>query len=132
MVSPGVEQCPHCGITFTSGTWRTPLLGLSNSRFGWGISPTARKSLAFRATCLLVPVWLPLVLAGLLGNQPGGVGGLVLLLAPFVFIPGVYVVANIPGWSAPRRLFASLTYVAVAGVVAFVALSTFVSYMNQL
>jgi hypothetical protein len=132
MVSPSVERCPHCGITFTYGTWRTPLSGVSDSRFGWGLSPTARNSLAFRTTCLLVPVWLPLVLAVILGNQPGGLGGLVLLLAPFVFIPGVYVVANIPGWSGPRRFFASLAYVGVGGAVAFVALSNLVAFMHQL
>jgi hypothetical protein len=131
LVSPSATNCPHCGAAFIYGTWRTPLSGVSNSRFGWGLSSKTLNSWAFRLACLLVPIWLPLVLAAFLGGQPGGLGGLVLLVAPFVFIPGVYVVANAPGWSGLARLLASLTYVGVSGFAGFVALSRVTALMQQ-
>jgi hypothetical protein len=58
--------------------------------------------------------------------------GLAVLLAPFIFIPGVYVVANVQGWSRLIRFVASLTYVALSAIVAFVVLSQSVEFMHRL
>ena len=50
---------------------------------------------------------------------------LALLLAPFIFIPGVYVVGNLPGRQWLTRLAASFAYVAVSGFVGFFVMSWF-------
>jgi hypothetical protein len=48
---------------------------------------------------------------------------LALLLALFIFIPGVYVLANLRSWGKLLRLLASMGYVVVSGVAAFWVLS---------
>jgi hypothetical protein len=66
-------------------------------------------------------------------EQPDGKPwALVLLLAPFIFIPGVYVISNLPGWSGPIRFIASLVYVVLASMVGFAVLSQFIEFMHQL
>jgi hypothetical protein len=48
---------------------------------------------------------------------------LALLLALFIFIPGVYVLGNLRSWGKLLRLLASMGYVVVSGVAAFWVLS---------
>jgi hypothetical protein len=48
---------------------------------------------------------------------------LALLLALFIFIAGVYVLANLRSWGKLLRLLASMGYVVVSGVAAFWVLS---------
>ena len=108
-----------------------PMQGINPSSSGWGILPSTYESIAFRFAALLVPVWVPPLVAMLAGVQPSGAPvGLALLLAPFIFIPGVYTISNIPRWSGPIRFVASLAYVAVASVVGFVALSRFIEILR--
>ena len=81
---------------------------------------------------LLAPVWVPLIVVLMASEQPSGPPvGLAILLAPFIFIPGVYVISNLPGWSGPIRFFASLVYVALASVMGFFVLSQFVEFLRQ-
>lgn len=56
---------------------------------------------------------------------------LALLLAPFIFVPGIYILANHRAWSRLTRLLASLGYVAVSGVLGFASMSWFVQFMRQ-
>ena len=80
---------------------------------------------------LLVPVWVPIIVALMASEQPSGPPvGLAILLTLFIFIPGVYVISNLPGWSGPVRFFASLVYVVLASVVGFIVLSQFVEFLR--
>lgn len=115
-VAPSAEQCPNCGIRYVVGTLRSPLVGLPPSGSGWGISATVLQSKGYRVLALLFPVWGSGLVASILGGEPVA---LALLLAPFVFIPGVLVVANMAGWSGFIRLTASLAYVVLSGVIGF-------------
>lgn len=82
---------------------------------------------------ILAPVWVPLIVALMTTEQPSGPPvGLAILLTPFIFIPGVYVISNLPGWSGPIRFVASLVYVVLASVVGFIVLSLFVEFLRQL
>ena len=95
---------------------------------GWGVSPAVAQSVAFRACALLVPFWLPPIVALVASGPPAA---LALLLAPFVFVPGVFVVANHRAWSRFARLLASLGYVAASGVLGFSSMSWFVQVIRQ-
>lgn len=90
---------------------------------GWGLAPAIYTSLWFRTGALLCPVWLPLLMGLAVGPQPGGTTGLMLLLAFFIFIPGVYVLANSPRLGKLARVFACVVYALVAEAVAFTVLS---------
>ena len=68
----------------------------------------------------MVPVWLPLLAAAMLGAQAAQSPiAIALLLAPFVFIPGLYVLANMAVWSRSARLLACMAYLVVGAVTAF-------------
>jgi hypothetical protein len=78
----------------------------------------------FRVGALLCPVWLPVVVGGVAGPQPDGAPvGLAILLALFIFIPGVYVLANVTAWGKVLRAFACVIYVVSSEVIAFWVLS---------
>jgi len=124
-----VERCPNCGVTYVRGTWRSSLSGLRPSPHGWGVSPAVMQSVGFRVTALLVPFWVPPVVALLVGGTPVA---LALLLAPFVFIPGVCAVANFTAWPRFARFCASLGYVAVTGVLGFAFVSWFIESVRGL
>lgn len=116
-VMPGAEQCPACGIRIKSGTLLSVLTGIPLRQEGWSIPSSILRSSGFRVVALLVPAWLPLLVAFLIGSRsPDSVS---LLLALFVFIPGLYVLSNLRSWSRIKRLVACLLYVVVSGVVGY-------------
>ncbi|WP_237711431.1 hypothetical protein [Paracidovorax oryzae] len=117
------DTCPYCGSIFRPGTWRTASDLIEPAKGGWGLSPETLRGRWFAGMSLAVPVWVPLATGLLLGSQPGGAMGLMMLLFLFVFIPGVYVIANLPRWHGVAKLIASLAYVVVAEVTAFLVLS---------
>ena len=55
---------------------------------------------------------------GLLIGRGAADFGLFIVLLFFIFIPGVYFVANTPNWGKLARASASLGYVAAAEVIA--------------
>jgi len=62
----------------------------------------------------------------------GGVPvALALLLAPFIFIPGVYEVANFTAWPRFARFCASLGYIVITGVLGFAFTSWFISFVGR-
>ena len=85
---------------------------LSPRDAGWGLPSNLVQSAGFRWASLLAPLWLPPCIMVWLGAPPVAVA---LMLALFIFIPGLYVVTNLPGWSPWAKLAASLGYVAVSG-----------------
>ncbi|MDA8457449.1 hypothetical protein M4R22_22030 [Acidovorax sp. GBBC 3334] len=117
------DKCPYCGSIFRPGSWQTATDLVEPADGGWGFSAKTLRGRVFAVTCLAVPLWVPLVLGLLLGRQPGGAFGILLLLALFIFIPGVYVIANLPRWPGSIRLIACLAYVFLAEVAAFLVLS---------
>jgi hypothetical protein len=92
------------------------------------VSPRITQGVSFRLVALLVPFWVPPIVALLVGGTPVA---LALLLAPFVFIPGVYAVANFTAWPRLARLCASLGYVAVTGVLGFAFMSWFIEFVRR-
>lgn len=117
----GAEQCPACGIRIKSGALLSLLTGISLRQDGWSIPSSLLRSKVFRAVALLVPAWLPLLVAVLIGNRsPVSVS---LLLALFVFMPGLYVLSNLRSWSRIQRLVACLLYVVISGVVGYEVLA---------
>ncbi len=127
-VLAGVERCPSCGMTFVPGTWRTAITSLSTSADGWGLSRTTRQGRWFQVVALLVPLWVPLLMVFFV-DAPAT--ALALLLAPFVFIPRVHTIGNVPGWSGWARFAASLGYVATSGVLGFLVMSWFNGFLRQ-
>ncbi len=126
----GAKRCPHCGVQF-GRTWHVPLNDLSTSSSGWGFSPTTYSSFIFRVMAIFTPVWVPLIAALIAVDQSKDAPvALAILLTPFIFIPGVYTVANLPGLSGPIRFFASLLYVAISAVVGFIVLSMFIEFLR--
>ena len=85
---------------------------LSPREAGWGLPSNLVRSTGFRWASLLAPLWLPPCIMVWLGAPP--IAG-ALMLALFIFIPGLYVITNLPGWSPWAKLGASLGYVAVSG-----------------
>jgi hypothetical protein len=67
-------------------------------------------------------VWVPL-LVGVLAGRGAEPVGLTILLALFIFIPGVYVIANMPRWGKVPRALACVAYVAFAEVVTLLVFS---------
>lgn len=130
------ERCPFCGVQYGRlglWWWRVPHEGLSPRDSGWGLSSATYKSRTFRLISLLVPIWLPPIIALMADEQPDGKPwAFVLLLAPFIFIPGVYVISNLPGWSGPIRFITSLVYVVLASIVGFAVLSQFFELLRHL
>ena len=61
----------------------------------------------------------------------GSAAALALLLTPFVFIPGLYTIANTVAWPRLVRLVVCLLYVAVTGVLGFIAMSWFVEFVRR-
>jgi len=93
---------------------------LDQTSAAWGLVPATYRGAGFRLGALLCPVWLPLGVGLVAGPQPrADPTGLALLLALFIFIPGVYVLANTPSWGRLRRAVASAIYVVLSEVVAF-------------
>ncbi len=128
-VLANVKRCPSCGVIYMSGSWRTAVAGLSARADGWGLSRTTRQGRWFQVIALLVPFWVPLLLVFFVG---GPAPALALLLAPFVFIPGVYTIANVPGWPGWARFVASLCYVVTSGVLGFLFMSWLTTFLRQL
>ena len=121
-VSRSADRCPYCGVAFRSGTWKSQTDLLDAAPGGWGLAPATYGSIAFRVGAVLCPVWLPLIV-GMLAGPDAQPAALALLLALFIFIPGVYVLANLRSWGKLLRLLASMGYVVVSGVAAFWVLS---------
>lgn len=117
----GAQQCPACGIRVRSGTLISLLTGISLRQDGWSLSPGLLRSRGFRVVALLVPAWLPILVAVLIGS--GSPEAASLLLALFVFIPGLYVLSNLSSWSRITRLVACLLYVVVSAVVGYKVLA---------
>ncbi|WCM94782.1 hypothetical protein M5C99_08775 [Acidovorax sp. NCPPB 2350] len=116
------DACRNCGSAFRPGTWQTATDAIEPAAGGWGFSPDTLRSRTFRVVNLAVPVWVPLVVGVLLGPPSGGAAGLMVLLILFIFIPGVYVIGNLPRWTGFVRLLACLAYVVLAEVTAFLVL----------
>lgn len=115
-------RCPHCGVKF-GRTWHVPLHWLSTSRAGWGIPLATYQSFAFRLFAIFAPVWVPTIVV-LMANQSNREPiALAMLLALFIFIPGVYVISNIKKWYGIIRFSISLGYVVAAEVVSYEVLS---------
>ena len=117
-VSWSADRCPHCGIAFRPGTWKTQTDLLDARPGGWGFAPATYRSMGFRVAALLCPAWLPLIVGVLAGPGAQPVG-LAILLAPFVFIPGVYVLANVHRWGRLLRAASCVIYVVASEVLAF-------------
>lgn len=112
-VASGAQRCLRCGVMLNYGT-RTPLHGVSPREEGWGLSRHITQGTAFQWLSLLAPVWLPTAVMVWYHGSPAETA---LSLALFVFIPGLYVVSNlprVPGWA---KAIASLGYVAVSGAL---------------
>ncbi len=120
-VMAGAQQCPACGIRVRSGTLISLLTGISLRQDGWSLSPGLLRSRGFRVVALLVPAWLPILVAVLIGS--GSPEAASFLLALFVFIPGLYVLSNLSSWSRITRLVACLLYVVVSAVVGYKVLA---------
>ncbi|XZG70582.1 hypothetical protein ACTSKR_01640 [Chitinibacteraceae bacterium HSL-7] len=120
-VSPSAASCPRCGVHFSYGTWRTPLSGIAPSPDGWGLALLGRH--AFRVGALLTPLWLPFFVA-LVAGRSTDAAGLAILLTPFVLIPGLHVVANIPSWPGGWRFVASIGYAVSAAIAGYWVLAT--------
>ncbi len=106
-------------------------MGVSARTGGWGLSPVLLQGVAFRVAAILVPVWLPLLIALLLGAQPRqSPVGLALLLAPFVFIPGVYVLTNVPAWSRIIKFSARVLFFVLGSATGYVALAALLPYLT--
>src|SRR5690349_9480412 len=88
-VSWSADRCPHCGIVFQPGTWKTQTDLVEPRSEGWGLAPTTLRSFGFRVGAVLCPVWFSLFVGLVAGPQPGGPMGLMLLIGLFVFIPGI-------------------------------------------
>ena len=108
-------------MLFQPGTWRTQTDLIDPTPGGWGLAPATYGSFWFRFAALLFPVWFPFLLGLLIGRGAADFGLFIVLLF-FIFIPGVYFVANTPNWGKLARASASLGYVAAAEVIAYVAL----------
>lgn len=115
-VAPGSSTCPRCGTWFKGHPY-TPRDDLSPREEGWGLPSNLVQSAGFRWASLLAPLWLPPCIMVWLGAPPVAVA---LMLALFIFIPGLYVITNLPGWSPWAKLGASLGYVAVSGSLGLV------------
>jgi len=102
----------------------TQTSGLSAREAGWGFTPEVLKGWAFRATCLATPLWLPLFVLLVLGRA-GGPAAITLLLALFVPIPGIYVLANVSAWPKAVRLLTSVAYGLASLPVAYAAARVF-------
>ncbi len=107
------QTCRRCGVLFTRGT-DAPLHGVSPRDEGWGLSRHVTQGTAFQWLSLLAPVWLP---TGVMVWHHMAPVEAALLLALFVFIPGLYVVTNLPSVSGWVKVIASLGYVAVSGAL---------------
>jgi hypothetical protein len=111
------QPCHACGMRVVPGTWMSLLTGVAPRAEGWSLSSSLTRSSVFRAVALLVPVWLPVLVALLIGSRsPEAVS---LLLALFVFIPGLHVLSNVRGWSGIRRLVACVLYLVVGAVLGY-------------
>lgn len=128
-VLAGSERCPSCGVAYVPGTLQAPLTVLRARSSGWGLSATIRQGVGFRIAALLVPIWVPPLLV-LIANGPPL--ALALLLAPFVFTPGLYTIANFSSWPPFARVVACFAYVALTGVVGFAAMSWFTEFAHRL
>ena len=128
-VLANVERCPSCGVVYVRGTWHSVLIGLQPSPHGWGVSPAITQSVGFRLVALLVPFWVPPLVVLLVSDASAA---LALVLAPFVFIPGLYTITNLASWSRLARFCASLGYVALTGVLGFIFMSWFIEFVRRL
>jgi hypothetical protein len=95
---------------------------------GWGIPFTVTTSLGFRLVTLLVPLWVAPLVALVVGGPPVA---LAMLLAPFIFIPGLYTIANVSRWPAFIRFLASLVYLVGLGALSFIEVSWLTEFLYQ-
>lgn len=124
-VEPGSTDCRSCGLVFR-GHYK-PLWDVAARSEGWGLSKSIRTRWGFRVVCLLAPFWAPLITApGLIGPP----GAQALLWAPFVFLPGLYVLTNMPRWTPFVKVVASLSYVAASSVGGVLLLVHWVAYLR--
>lgn len=107
------QRCLRCGVMFSYGS-STPLHGVSPREEGWGLSRHVTQGTAFQWLSLLAPVWLPTAVMVWYNGAPGETA---LLLALFIFIPGLYVVTNLPRASGWVKLISSLGYVLISGAL---------------
>ena len=118
LVLPGAEICPTCGLHLRGG-WRATNR-LSPNPHGWGLSPEVLRSFRFRTTALLCPLWLPAIVGLLAQPQPrGDVGGLWILLALFIFLPGVYVIAKMGSGGRTVRFMGVMAYIFLSEVATY-------------
>ena len=93
------------------------LTSVSPRAAGWSLSSNLVRSSTYRMVALLVPIWLPVLVALIIGSRsPAAVS---LLVALFVFIPGLHVLSNVPGWSGITRFVVCVLYVVVGAVVGY-------------
>ena len=127
----GASSCPVCGARIVAGTWQSLLRSISPRAEGWGISSSRLQGTAFRAAALLVPVWLPPLTAIILGAQaPQSPLAIALLLAPFAFIPGLYVLANRAAWSRTSRFLACIAYLVASAVAGYGVLASLLPLLS--
>ena len=113
-VAAGRLTCPRCGRWARGGGPYSPRDDLSPRAEGWGLPTYITQGAAFRWTSLLAPIWLqPLVMVWL--QAPPVLVAFVLAL--FIYIPGLYVVTNLPRLAGWVKVIASLGYVAVSGAL---------------
>lgn len=107
------QRCLRCSVMFTGGS-SAPLHGVSPREDGWGLSRHVTQGTAFQWLSLLAPVLLP---TGVMAWHNMAPAETAILLALFIFIPGLYVITNlprVPGWV---KVIGSLGYVAVSGAL---------------
>ncbi|MFN7153421.1 MAG: hypothetical protein ACK4OE_06985 [Acidovorax sp.] len=107
------QRCLRCGVMFTGGS-SAPLHGVSPRQDGWGLSRHVTQGTAFQWLSLLAPVWLS---TGVMAWHNMAPAETAILLALFIFIPGLYVITNLPRVSGLVKMFASIGYVAVSGAL---------------
>ena len=107
------QRCLRCGVMFTGGS-SAPLHRISPREDGWGLSRHVTQGTAFQWLSLLAPVWLP---TGVMAWHNMAPAETAILLALFIFIPGLYVITNLPRVSGWVKVIASLGYVAVSGAL---------------
>ena len=107
------QRCLRCGVMFT-GDSSAPLHGVSPRQDGWGLSRHVTQGTAFQWLSLLAPVWLS---TGVMAWHNMAPAETAILLALFIFIPGLYVITNLPRVSGWVKVIVSLGYVAVSGAL---------------
>ncbi len=116
-VLDGMQRCAACGFQVRPGSFASMLTGVSHRAAGWSLSPELVRSSTYRVVALLAPIWLPVLVALIIGSRsPAAVS---ILVALFVFIPGLHVLSNVPGWSAIQRLVVCVLYVVVGALVGY-------------